>query len=435
MSSLIVIGAQWGDEGKGKLVDALTSHMDYVVRYQGGNNAGHTVVVDGVKTKLHLVPSGILRPQAKCLLAAGVVIDPQVLIKEFEGLKEASVDVSPGRLVLDRDAHLILPYHNIIDAAREEALGADKIGTTGRGIGPAYEDRATRCGVRLVDLKELEQLKDRVGGIIASRNLYLKHVLGSEKQVSESEVFSVLDLAAERLLPYLGNVSLNINNALAKGQNVIFEGAQGALLDQTHGTVPFVTSSSTLAGAVSVYCGVGVKYLERVLGVAKAYCTRVGAGPFPSEVEGATGDQIRDRGAEFGTTTGRPRRCGWFDVPALQRAVRLNGITALAITKLDVLSGLDEIKICTAYRLRGEKLEDMPATLGELAAVEAEYQSHPGWQEDISQVRNWKDLPETAQQFLSKLEELVEVPVEVVGVGAGRDALIFSESSDLKTLI
>jgi len=429
MSSLCVIGAQWGDEGKGKLVDYLTSNADVVARFQGGNNAGHTLVVDGVTTKLHLVPSGILRPGLKCCIGAGVVVNPTVLKQELEGLAKVGVDISPDRFIIDRDAHLILRYHESVDLAREQKKGKDKIGTTGRGIGPAYEDRANRSGVRFAELFHLTSLKEKLLVNLEEKNLYLKHVLGSDEQVNFEEIWRVIEQSAEWFLPYVGNVSQIIDSAIKADMRVVFEGAQGTLLDQVHGTLPFVTSSNTISGAAATGCGVGPKQIQHVLGVAKAYATRVGSGPFPTELHDQTGDFLREKGKEFGTTTGRPRRCGWFDGLAIRRAVRLNGIDSLTITKLDVLSGIEKLKICINYHLNGEKLDDVPSLSSELDAVEPEYIELPGWQDDISNVRKWHHLPAEARFYLSTLSEIAACPISVVSVGPERDSTLFSSGA------
>jgi len=430
MPALVIIGAQWGDEGKGKLVDYMTYKADWAVRFQGGNNAGHTLVVDGVTTKLSLIPSGILRERTRCMIGAGVVIDPHVIIKEMEMLRKAGIEISPQRLVLDRDAHLVLDYHKEIDAAQEEFRKGDKIGTTGRGIGPAYVDRAARCGVRVADLKDLDHLKKRLEAQVASNNRYMQEVLQSSRAIDFEVVWSSVEKAREYLLPYIGNVSLLLEKALKKEDHVVFEGAQGTLLDKTHGTVPFVTSSNTIAGAATVGCGIGPKSLDYVLGVTKSYCTRVGTGPFPTELDDEIGDSIREKGAEFGTVTGRPRRCGWFDGLAMKRAVRLNGIDSLAITKLDVLSGLEKIKICIGYLLDGQELEDVPSLVEEMERVEPRLIELDGWQEDITGVRKWHELPSEARLYLSTLSEITGCPISVVSVGPERDSTLLSSNAN-----
>ncbi len=429
MPSLVVIGAQWGDEGKGKVVDYLTSNADWVVRFQGGNNAGHTLVVDGKVTKLHLVPSGILRKDTRCLIGAGVVIDPIVFLGELEGLRKNGVDVSPARLVIDGNAHLILGYHGAVDRAREEAKGANKIGTTGRGIGPAYEDRASRTGIRAAELFALTELKEKLAENIREKNLYLEHVLRSPVRIAFDEIWQHIERAAREICPYIGNVSLLVHEALKHGDKVVFEGAQGTLLDQSFGTFPFVTSSSTISGAALTGVGVGPSAIDYVLGVAKAYCTRVGSGPFPTEISGELGDRIRERGGEYGTTTGRPRRCGWFDCVAMKRAVRLNGADSLVITKLDVLSGLEKIKVCISYMLDGQKIDDIPALASEYAKVVPIFIEMDGWSENLGGITKWHQLPASARLYLSTLSEIIACPISVVSVGAERSSTLFSSGA------
>ncbi len=420
MPSIVITGAQWGDEGKGKLVDALSQSAQVVVRFQGGHNAGHTLVVGGVKTKLQLTPCGILRPETTCLIAAGVVANPRTVLAEIETLRSRGVEISPSRLVIDRDCQLVLDYHPILDKAREDLLGDEKIGTTGLGIGPAYEDRAGRRGVRFGDLLDLDSLRPRLEVLVAEKNLMLEHVLSSKLRVDFPSVWSTVTLAAEQLLPFVGNASIMVTNALKRGERVVFEGAQATLLDVTFGTVPFVTSSSTIAGAVLTGCGIGPSAIDHVLGVAKAYTTRVGSGPFPTEIHDAMGEHIRTRGGEFGTVTGRPRRCGWLDAFALRRAIRLNGYSSLAIMKLDVLSGISPLKICTGYRIDGKLIEDFPALNSELAKIVPEYVECPGWEDDLTNLRKFEDLPANAQKYVQLVESIVECPVSLVSVGPDR---------------
>ncbi|MBX7143369.1 MAG: adenylosuccinate synthase [Oligoflexia bacterium] len=425
MPSLVVIGAQWGDEGKGKLVDYLTAGADWVARFQGGNNAGHTLVVNGVKTKLRLIPSGILHPHTRCAMGAGVVIDPQVLRDEMAALGKSGVTVSPTRLFIDRDAHLILGYHVAIDRAREQRAGKAKIGTTGLGIGPAYEDRAARCGVRLADLTAPTELRERLQALVEEKNKYLTLVLNSEP-ISFDSVWASVELARAELLPFMANVSNLLEEASVHQQKIVFEGAQGTLLDQAHGTVPFVTSSNTIAGAAATGCGLGPKRIQYVLGVAKAYVTRVGSGPFPTEMEQATAHEVRERGAEYGTVTGRPRSCGWFDAVALKRAVRLNGLDGIALTKLDVLRGLPKIKVCVKYLLDGKELNDAPALASEYARVVPQYVEFDGFDEDLAGVTKWHHLPRNARFYISTLAEIVGCPVTMLSFGAERDSTLFS---------
>jgi adenylosuccinate synthase len=422
--AIVIVGSQWGDEGKGKFVDVLTERADWVVRFQGGSNAGHTIVIDGVKTALSLLPSGILRPGVKCLLGAGVVLNPAVLIAEMERLRVAGGEISPARLVIDRDAHLVLDYHVAIDKAREAQRGANRIGTTGKGIGPAYEDRSQRSGIRCADLLHLEGVRARVLAHVEEKNKILRHVLASDSEIEFEPLWKALEGHAAILAPYIGNGSSVTHEALRDGQNVIFEGAQGVLLDQVHGTYPFVTSSSTIAGSAAIGVGVGPRMIDSVVGLAKAYTTRVGEGPFPTEIEGGVGDELRSKGHEYGTVTGRPRRCGWFDAVALRRAVRISGIDSLIVTKLDVLSGQPSLKICTGYRSGSHELNDFPALAHEFRDLEPQYVEMPGWQEDITQVRSWSELPKAAREYVRELERLVGCPVHLVSVGPGREATI-----------
>ena len=430
MPSMVIIGAQWGDEGKGKLVDYLTAKADWVVRFQGGSNAGHTLVVDGVKTKLSLMPSGVLRPGAKCLISAGVVVNPQVLLDEIADLEKNGIKIDSRRLLIDREAHLVFSYHKEIDKAREEQRGSDRIGTTGRGIGPAYEDRASRTGIRFADLFDQEGLKQKLQERIAYANQYLKNVLDSSLQVSFDDEWKEIMRIAPKLMPYVGNGSLALSQALVKEERILFEGAQGTLLDQVFGTVPFVTSSHTLSGSVCVGCGIGPKHVGYVLGVAKAYSTRVGSGPFPTELDDQVGEEIRQKGAEFGTVTGRARRCGWFDAVAMRRAVRLNGIDSLAITKLDVLAGLDKIKVCIKYKLDGQEIDDMPALASELSRVEPQYIEMNGWDDSITSATKWHQMPQEARLYLSTIAEIVGCPISICSVGAERTSTIFSSSAN-----
>ena len=426
MSSLVIVGAQWGDEGKGKFVDYFTSGADWSVRFNGGNNAGHTIVHADRKTKLSLIPSGILREGCRCLIGAGVVVNGSVLQKEVEQLRSAGVAVDPSRLLIDRSAQLILPHHIALDQQREIAKGSAKIGTTGRGIGPAYEDRAARCGVRLADLQYPEDLKPRIEAIVDQSNRYLKHVTGVDFRLDVSEVFTEVERMAELLLPYMANGSRLIDEAMKRGDRIVFEGAQGTLLDPVFGTVPYVTSSHTIASSVGTGCGIGVHNLDYVLGIAKAYCTRVGSGPFPTELHDEIGQQLRDAGAEYGTVTGRPRRCGWFDAVALRYAVRVNGIDSIVLTKLDVLSDMPVVRVATGYRLDGKSLDDVPALSSEYDRVEVEYEEFEGWSGNLENVRRWEDLPSRARNYIEALQEMVGCPVSVVSVGAEREATLYN---------
>ncbi|MCL4136857.1 UNVERIFIED_CONTAM: hypothetical protein GTU68_039802 [Idotea baltica] len=429
MPSLVIIGAQWGDEGKGKLVDYLTSNADYVARFQGGNNAGHTLVVDGKTTKLNLVPSGILRENTKCLIGTGVVVDPEVLIGEITNLQAAGVSIEDHRIIIDRDSHLILDYHKLLDQAEEESRGDRKLGTTGRGIGPAYIDRARRCGIRFADFADLDELKAKVQRNTERAGLYIKHVLGSSLEVDFDKIWKSVLKAKEDLGKYVGNGSYLLDQASKNGDKIVFEGAQGTMLDQMHGTVPFVTSSNTIAGAVTTGCGIGPQKVDHVLGIAKAYCTRVGTGPFPTELFDDVGSKIAEVGAEFGTVTGRPRRCGWFDAVAMRRAVRLNGIDSLALTKLDVLSGLDKLKVCIKYKLDGNDINDVPALSTEMDRVEPQFIELDGWKEDISECTKLHHLPDTAKLYINTISELIGCPITIVSVSPERKSTLFSSGA------
>ncbi len=429
MPVMIVVGAQWGDEGKGKVVDFLTQRATLVVRFQGGNNAGHTVIVEGKKTALNLVPSGILRAQTRCLLAAGMVVDAQALLTEMQTLRESGVEVSPQRLGLAGEIALVLPYHKAIDACRETQLAANRIGTTGKGIGPAYEDSVSRYAIRLGDLFDEQQLRLLVERNVANKNKYLRAVLDAEVQFDAQQLFEQLCRTAELLKPYLCNVSLEVSRSAARGDYVVFEGAQGSLLDIYHGTYPNVTSSHTVAGFACVSAGVGPKTSDLVLGICKAYATRVGSGPFPTEDAGAAGDRLREVGREFGTVTGRPRRCGWFDAAAAQRAVRLNGIESLIITKLDVLSGFPIIKLGVGYMLDGQVIEDLPVCSRDIERLEVVYEEVPGWQHDITGIRSFAELPLPAQQLLERIEELTACRLGGFSVGPDRQQTIIMDES------
>lgn len=428
MPLVIVVGVQWGDEGKGKVVDYLTEKANLVVRFQGGNNAGHTVVVGGKKTALRLIPSGILRDSTRCLLASGVVVDPHSLLAEFEALKASGLEVTPKRLGIAAEVQLILPYHQAVDVERERNKGAGKIGTTGKGIGPAYEDSVSRAGIRMADLLDPQSLKSQVETAVAVKNSYLKNVLQSEIQFDSTEVYTKLLEAAELLKPYITDVGQEVATAIEKDSYVVFEGAQGSLLDISHGTYPYVTSSNTVAGYACASAGFGPKNVDLVIGICKAYCTRVGSGPFPSEDSGPAGEALRKIGAEFGTVTGRPRRCGWFDSVAVRRAIRLNGIDALVITKLDVLSEFETIKIGTGYKLDGKVIDTFPLAPRDLDRVEVSYLELPGWREPIGDVRSLEQLPENAKRLLREIEKIVDCEVGGFSVGPDRvQTIILSE--------
>ncbi len=423
MENMVVVGTQWGDEGKGKVVDLLTAGADMVVRYQGGNNAGHTLVVGGKKFIFHLIPSGILYEDKTCLIGNGLVVDPEVLLGEIARLKDAGVNVGPQRLVLSEKAHLIMPYHKAIDAAREAAKGKVKIGTTGRGIGPCYEDKAARIGIRAIDLTEPGVLEEKIRANLKEKNFYLEKFLGAEPLDANAIVNKYMEFA-NQLSPYLGDVSLILYEAASSGKSILFEGAQGTHLDVDHGTYPFVTSSNPVAGTICSGAGIGPNILRHIIGVVKAYTTRVGAGPFVTELEDETGDYIQERGAEFGSTTGRRRRCGWLDLVVVKDSARINGLTALAITKLDVLTGLDKLKICVEYELDGERIQARPASLSAMARCKPIYKELDGWKEDISGARKLSELPSEAKTYLKEIEEITGVPISLVSVGPAREETI-----------
>jgi len=418
MSTVILVGAQWGDEGKGKVTDFLAQQADMVVRYQGGNNAGHTVVVGGQTFKLHLIPSGILHEDKACLIGNGVVIDPGVLLGELDELEKRGI--STASLRISPRAHVILPYHKSMDMAEEERKGSNKIGTTCRGIGPAYTDKSSRVGIRMVELIDRKELSEKLHDVVELKNIILSKVYESRDCFDPDEILATYGAYGERLKKYVGDVSLLVNKAIDEGKKVLFEGAQGTLLDIDHGTYPYVTSSSPVAGAACLGAGLGPTKINTVLGVAKAYITRVGEGPFPTELHDELGEHIRQRGHEFGTTTGRPRRCGWYDSVIARYSLRINGLSYLAITKLDVLTGLETLKICTGYRHNGQIITEFPDSLKTLARCEPVYEEFPGWQEDLTGVENFNDLPQNARDYLRHLEELSGLPVAMVGVGPGR---------------
>ncbi|NOY69003.1 MAG: adenylosuccinate synthase [Deltaproteobacteria bacterium] len=422
MSNIVIVGTQWGDEGKGKIVDLLAKESDCVVRFQGGNNAGHTMVVDGEQFISHLVPSGILQGKT-CLIGNGVVVDPEVLIEEIEYLSKKGVSVGPDNLKISEKAHLIMPYHKALDHAREAAASSKtKIGTTGRGIGPCYEDKASRRGIRFVDLTDDEYIQ-KARTAAEEKNFFLTNYY-SARQVDIDSMLDDLEGFKKRLSPYVADVSVFLDNAIRKGESILFEGAQGTHLDIDHGTYPFVTSSSTISGNACCGAGIGPGKINGIIGIVKAYTTRVGKGPFPTELFDTTGDFIQKKGAEFGATTGRKRRCGWLDTVVVRNAVRLNGLTGLTITKLDVLGGIDEIKICTGYTCDGKRIEHFPANLNVLDNCEPVFETTPGWTEDISSVRSYNLLPEAAKNYLSRIETLTETRIDIVSVGPGREQTI-----------
>jgi adenylosuccinate synthase len=426
MSNIVVVGTQWGDEGKGKVVDLLTAKSDLVVRFQGGNNAGHTLVVDGKQFIFHIIPSGILYEDKKCLIGNGLVVDPEVLMEEIESLEKTGIWVSPERLSLSEKAHIIMPYHKAIDLAREVAKGEAKLGTTGRGIGPCYEDKVSRTGVRAVDLTEPETLEEKVRANLKEKNFLLEKFLGAEPLELQPILDSYLAMG-EKLGPFITDVSVELEQALKAHKRILFEGAQGTHLDIDHGTYPYVTSSNPVAGTACSGAGVGPNQLHHVVGIVKAYTTRVGAGPFVTELEDETGDYIQEQGKEFGATTGRRRRCGWLDLIVVRDSARLNGLDSLAITKLDVLSGLKSLKICVGYEIDGERVDHRPASLKRMAACTPLYEELPGWQDNISGARGVKQLPEEARAYIKAIEDITGVPVSVISVGPGREETIIVE--------
>ncbi|GEA18380.1 MAG: adenylosuccinate synthase [Moorella sp. (in: firmicutes)] len=424
MAAVVLVGAQWGDEGKGKITDYLAEKAEVVVRYQGGSNAGHTVMVGEQEFKLHLVPSGILYPGKLCLIGNGVVVDPAVLVQELDGLAERGIDTSSLR-ISDR-AHLILPYHKGLDAVEEERRGQAQIGTTKRGIGPAYVDKTARTGIRVGDLLDWEEFRGKLARNLAAVNEMLAKIYDRPGYDLEA-ILDEYAGYARRLRPLIADTVRLVNGALKDGRRVLFEGAQGTLLDLDQGTYPFVTSSYPTAGGACIGAGIGPTKINKVLGVAKAYTTRVGAGPFPAEVTGRIGDTLREQGREYGTTTGRPRRCGWLDTVILRHAAEVNGLTGIALTKLDVLTGIDPLRICTGYRYGGEIIRDFPASLKVLQQCEPVYEEVPGWQEDITAARSLADLPAACRSYIRRLEELTGVPVHLIAVGPRRDQTIVVE--------
>ncbi len=425
MPGIIVVGAQWGDEGKGKVVDVFSASADLVVRYQGGANAGHTLVVNGVKTVLHLIPSGILHPKCMCMIAPGVVLDVEEVIKEIRDLKEAGVLANSEALRISDQCTILLSYHRKLDAAREKAAGNEKIGTTGKGIGPAYEDRAARKAILFGDLFDRERLRAKLESSLKEKNFMLTQYFKEEPVEVEPLYQRLLELAAE-LEPYRSkDTSLVIHKALKAGKKVLFEGAQGTMLDLLHGTYPFVTSSSTISGSACIGTGIGPGMMQKIVGITKAYTTRVGSGPFPTEMDSVLSERLRKEGGEFGATTGRPRRCGWLDLVALKYAIRVNGLTSLALMKLDVLTGHEKIEVCTAYKLDGVEIKDLPVNSHDLERVEPVYRSLTGWDEDLRNVRAIQDLPQAARDFIQFIATEVATPIDVVSVGPGREQTLW----------
>ncbi len=421
MSNKIVVGTQWGDEGKGKVTDMLASTADVVVRFGGGNNAGHTVIVDDEKFELHLIPSGILYPEKECVIGNGVVIDPVVLVEEMEGL--AKRGISLDNLYISETAHVIMPYHRLLDGLEEKRKGQDKIGTTGKGIGPTYTDKAARKGIRVIDLLDEDRFRKKLEKSLEYKNILLERVY-NEEPFSVEEIIEEYKPSIEKIRSHVRNTSLLLDKKIKEDKKIFFEGAQGTLLDIDYGTYPYVTSSNPTAGGVCTGSGVGPVQIDDVIGVAKAYITRVGEGPFPTELKGKIGEKLRKKGNEFGVTTGRPRRCGWLDIPVLKHAVRVNGLTEIVLTKVDILSGFEEIKVCTAYKNDDEVLEEFPADFEKLKDYEPVYQKFEGWDEDISKVREYENLPENAKKYIEKIEDMVDTRISIIGIGPGREEAI-----------
>ena len=423
MSVVVVVGAQWGDEGKGKIVDLLSENFSIVARYQGGANAGHTVIIKDKKYILHLIPSGILHPDAECVIGNGVVIDPFALMEEIKLLESQGIEVK-SRLWISQKAHLIMPYHKLLDTASEEKEGENKIGTTGRGIGPAYVDKANRKGIRIVDLLDREMFEKKLRYNLHEKNELLKKVYGKLPLDVDAIIREYLDF--DKIIdPYIKDVSVYLSEAIESGKSILLEGAQGTLLDVDHGTYPYVTSSNPVSGGACIGVGIGPTKITEVLGVIKAYTTRVGEGPFPTELLGDDGEFLRKEGQEFGATTGRPRRCGWFDGVVARYAVRINGIDSLAITKLDVLDKFEKIKVCTGYRYKNKILKEFPTDMKILKNCEPIYEELPGWQKSTENAKSWEELPPIARECLEYLESITGAPVKIVSVGSRRSQTIF----------
>lgn len=422
MSSIVIVGAQWGDEGKGKIVDVMTERADVVARYQGGHNAGHTVVINNERFILHLIPSGILHRGKICIIGNGVVIEPGSLIAEIKGLREKGIEVG-NNLLISKNAHVIMPYHRAIEDASESRRGAKKIGTTGRGIGPCYVDKMARNGIRIVDLYNQKVFREKLEANLEDMNYILRNKYGSQG-FDVDEIFDQYIKYAEVLSIHIADTDIVINDFIDKKKNILFEGAQGTLLDIDHGTYPFVTSSSAIAGGVCTGLGVGPTRIDRVMGVVKAYTTRVGEGPFPTEIKDPLGDILRERGGEYGATTGRPRRCGWLDFVGLKHAVRINGITSIALTKLDILDSLERIKICVAYKHNGETIEAFPKDISLLREVEPVYEEIEGWMTDTKGIKDFDRLPDNAKKYIKTIEDELKVSIDLISTGEKRGELI-----------
>ena len=420
MSTFIVLGAQWGDEGKGKMTDYLAEEANVVVRYQGGNNAGHTVEVGDKQYKLHLIPSGILHDEKLNVIGNGVVIDPIAFFSEIDYLQEEGVKVNPEKLIVSDRAHIIMPYHKILDKLKEQARGKNDIGTTGKGIGPCYTDKFERCGIRVCDLIDKEVFKEKLMVNIEMKNKYIVNVLGGEA-LSFDEIYEEYSKYGEKLKPFVKDTSVRVYNEIKEDKTVLFEGAQGMLLDIDYGTYPYVTSSNTTAGGVANGVGIGPNMITNAVGITKAYTTRVGKGPFPTELLDETGDWIREKGHEYGVTTGRSRRCGWLDLVIVKTACRVSGLTSLAVTKIDTLAGLDTLKVCVGYKFNGEVIDYFPASLEDLANCEPVYEEFEGWGEEVADARSYDELPENAKKYLKRIEEFTDTKISIVSVGPKRD--------------
>ena len=420
MSAFIVLGAQWGDEGKGKMTDYLAEDADVVVRFQGGNNAGHTVVVGDKEYKLHLIPSGILYDDKLNVIGNGVVLDPKALFEEIDYLEGVGVKVTPEKLIISDRAQLIMPYHKVLDRLKEKARGKNDIGTTGKGIGPCYTDKFERCGIRVCDLMHPEVFAEKLKENIEMKNAYITKVLGGEA-LDYNEILNEYLEFGKRLKPFIEETSVKVYNDIKADKTVLFEGAQGMLLDIDYGTYPYVTSSNTTAGGVSNGVGIGPNMITNAVGITKAYTTRVGKGPFPTELLDETGEWIREKGHEYGVTTGRSRRCGWLDLVIVKTAVRVSGLTSLAVTKIDTLAGLDTLKVCVGYKFDGKVIDYFPASLEDLAKCEPVYEEFAGWGEEVANARSYDELPENAKKYLERIEEFTETKISIVSVGPKRD--------------
>ncbi|SKA79196.1 Adenylosuccinate synthetase [Clostridium sp. USBA 49] len=426
MSAFVVLGAQWGDEGKGKMTDYLAEKAEVIVRFQGGNNAGHTVEVEDKQYKLHLIPSGILYGNKLNVIGNGVVIDPKALFEEIDYLEGLGVKVTPENLIISDRAHIIMPYHKILDKLKEKSRGKNDIGTTGKGIGPAYTDKVERCGIRVCDLLHTEVFKEKLYENIKAKNDIIVKVY-EEEALDFNSICDEYLTYAERIRPFVKDISVRVYDEIKSGKNVLFEGAQGTLLDIDYGTYPYVTSSNTIAGGVPSGAGIGPSMIDKAVGIAKAYTTRVGKGPFPTELNDKIGEWIREKGHEYGVTTGRSRRCGWLDLVILKSSARISGLTSFVVTKIDTLAGLSKIKVCTGYKLGDKVIDYFPASLEDLAKCEPVYEEFDGWDESVGDARNYEELPENAKKYLKKIEDFTGVKVSIVSVGPRRDQTIVIE--------